>query len=220
MRFHLCLLPTNMTRSIKAAATSYVVCAVVKNIKHTDQYFSAKRAIIKPPTNLDVYTTIQFIPIAKKLFIFCRALWWYSYAPKMLIIYSDLLILLDRKKSPNLFSILPCIIKARFIKKILISFVTNIYTHGLESFVANSEKTVSGAFFPLVNLGLISVSAHMYTVRKNDIILRSIERMLQTQLSMARKFPLWRLRRYSIKFSKLRNFTFNAPWPEETNNTG
>jgi hypothetical protein len=34
------------------------------------------------------------------------------------------------------------------------------------------------------------------TVRKNDIILRSIERMLQTQLSMARKFPLWRLRRY------------------------
>jgi hypothetical protein len=27
-------------------------------------------------------------------------------------------------------------------------------------------------------------------VRKNNIILRSIERMLQTQLSMARKFPL------------------------------
>ncbi len=55
-----------------------------------------------------------------------------------------------------------------------------------------------------------------YTVRKNDIILRSIERMLETQLSMARKFPLWRLRRYSIKYSKVRKFTFNAPWPEET----
>jgi hypothetical protein len=58
------------------------------------------------------------------------------------------------------------------------------------------------------------------TVRKNDIILRSIERMLQTQLSMTRKFPLWRLRRYSVMFSKVRNFTFNAPWPGKINNTG
>jgi hypothetical protein len=56
----------------------------------------------------------------------------------------------------------------------------------------------------------------VYTVRKNDIILRSIEQMLQTQLSMARKCPLWRLRRYSVKYSKVRNFTFNAPWPEIT----
>ncbi len=40
-----------------------------------------------------------------------------------------------------------------------------------------------------------------------DLILRSIERMLQTQLSMARKFKLQVLRRYNVKFSKMRNFT-------------
>jgi hypothetical protein len=44
----LCLLATSMTRSIKAAATSYVVY-VVKNIESNEQYFSAKRAVIKPP---------------------------------------------------------------------------------------------------------------------------------------------------------------------------
>jgi hypothetical protein len=32
---------------------------------------------------------------------------------------------------------------------------------------------------------------HMYTVRKKDLILRPIERMLQMQFSMARKFPLY-----------------------------
>ncbi len=48
--------------------------------------------------------------------------------------------------------------------------------------------------------GYSLLSSH--TVPKNDIIVRSIERMLQTQLSMARKFPLWRLRRYSVKFLK------------------
>jgi hypothetical protein len=41
-----------------------------------------------------------------------------------------------------------------------------------------------------------------------DLILRSIERMLQTQLSMARRFKLQVLRRYNVKFSKMRNFTF------------
>ena len=41
----------------------------------------------------------------------------------------------------------------------------------------------------------------VYTVRKMDPILRSIQRMLQTQLSMVRKFTLWQLRRYSVKHS-------------------
>ncbi len=41
MCLKLCLLATSMTRSIKAAATSYVVC-VVKNIESNEKYFSAK----------------------------------------------------------------------------------------------------------------------------------------------------------------------------------
>ncbi len=49
-----------------------------------------------------------------------------------------------------------------------------------------------------------------HTVRKMDLILRSIERMLQTQLSMARRFKLQVLRRYSVKFSKMRNFTLET----------
>ena len=57
------------------------------------------------------------------------------------------------------------------------------------------------------------------TVRKKDIILRSIERRPQMQFSMVRKFPLWRLRRYSVKFSKVRNFTFNTPCRKKLNNT-
>ena len=56
----------------------------------------------------------------------------------------------------------------------------------------------------------------MYTVRKKDLILRSIERRPQMQFSMAHKFPLWRLRRYSVKHSKMRNFTFDALWPRKT----
>ena len=44
-----------------------------------------------------------------------------------------------------------------------------------------------------------------------DLILRSIERMLQTQLSMARRFKLQVLRRYNVKFSKMRNFTLETP---------
>jgi hypothetical protein len=43
-----------------------------------------------------------------------------------------------------------------------------------------------------------------------DLILRSIERMLQTQLSMARRFKLQVLRRYNVKFSKMRNFTLDT----------
>ncbi len=49
------------------------------------------------------------------------------------------------------------------------------------------------------------------TVRKMDLNLRSIERMLQTQLSMARRFKLQVLRRYNVKFSKMRNFTLETP---------
>jgi hypothetical protein len=41
-----------------------------------------------------------------------------------------------------------------------------------------------------------------------DLILHSIGRMLQTQLSMAR-FKLQVLRRYNVKFSKMRNFTLD-----------
>jgi hypothetical protein len=44
-----------------------------------------------------------------------------------------------------------------------------------------------------------------------DLILRSIERMLQTQLSMARRFKPQVLRRYNVKFYKMRKFTLDAP---------
>ncbi len=48
----------------------------------------------------------------------------------------------------------------------------------------------------------------VYTVRKMDLILRPIERRPQMQFSMARRFKLQLLRRYSVKFfSKMRNFT-------------
>jgi hypothetical protein len=50
------------------------------------------------------------------------------------------------------------------------------------------------------------------TVRKKtSYILRFKERM---QFSMTRKSPL---RKHNVKHSKMRNFTFNAPWPEKTN---
>jgi hypothetical protein len=39
----------------------------------------------------------------------------------------------------------------------------------------------------------------VYTVRKMGLILRSIERMLKMQFSMARKFTLQPLRRYDVK---------------------
>jgi hypothetical protein len=36
------------------------------------------------------------------------------------------------------------------------------------------------------------------------------------QFYMACEFPLWPSCRYSIKHSKMRNFTYDAPWPEKT----
>ncbi len=50
-----------------------------------------------------------------------------------------------------------------------------------------------------------------HTVRKMDPILRSIERRPQMQFSMARRFKLQLLRRYSVKFCKMCNFTLGAP---------
>jgi hypothetical protein len=58
--------------------------------------------------------------------------------------------------------------------------------------------------------------AHNYTVRKVGLILRSIQRRPQMQLSMARKFRLLSLSRYNVKHSKMRNFTFDVPWREKT----
>ncbi len=42
----------------------------------------------------------------------------------------------------------------------------------------------------------------VYTVRKMDFIICSIEQMLKMQFSMARKFTLQPLRRYDVKPSK------------------
>jgi hypothetical protein len=49
----------------------------------------------------------------------------------------------------------------------------------------------------------------LHTVRKMDPILRSIQRMLQTQRSMARKFMLRQLRRYSVMHSEMCKFVSN-----------
>jgi hypothetical protein len=54
-------------------------------------------------------------------------------------------------------------------------------------------------------------TAQACTVRKMDLILRSIERRPQMQFSMARRFMLQLLRRYSVKFCKMRNFTLGPP---------
>ncbi len=59
-----------------------------------------------------------------------------------------------------------------------------------------------------------------HTVRKMDLILCSIERMLQTQLSMARRFKLQVLRRYNVKFSKKRNFTLETLRLDKLKSTG
>ncbi len=53
-----------------------------------------------------------------------------------------------------------------------------------------------------------------------DLILRSIERMLQTQLSMARTFKLQVLRRYNVKLSKMRNFTLDTQRPDKLKSAG
>jgi len=46
-----------------------------------------------------------------------------------------------------------------------------------------------------------------HTVRTIDLILRSIERRPQMQLSIARKFPLRLLRLYRVNHSKMREST-------------
>ncbi len=53
-----------------------------------------------------------------------------------------------------------------------------------------------------------------------DLILRPIKRRPQMLFSMARKFKLQLLRRYSVKFSKMRNFTLGTPWLGKLKNTG
>ncbi len=59
-----------------------------------------------------------------------------------------------------------------------------------------------------------------YTVRKMNLILRPIERRPQMQFSMARRFKLQLLRRYSVKFYKMRNITLGPPWLDKLKNTG
>ncbi len=59
-----------------------------------------------------------------------------------------------------------------------------------------------------------------YTVRKMGLILRSIERMLKMQFSMARSFTLQPLRRYDVKPPKKqhkRNVTLDAPCLQKAN---
>ncbi len=58
------------------------------------------------------------------------------------------------------------------------------------------------------------------TVRKMDLILRPIERRPQMQFSMARRFKLQLLRRYSVKFSKMHKFALGTPWLGKLKNTG
>ncbi len=61
---------------------------------------------------------------------------------------------------------------------------------------------------------------HKYTVRKMDLILRSKERMLQTQLSSAHRFKLQVLGRYNVKFYKMRKFPLETPWLHKLKSTG
>ncbi len=72
----------------------------------------------------------------------------------------------------------------------------------------------------LVQMRSSLVTYEIYTVRKMDLILRSIERMLQTQLSMARRFKLPVLRRYNVKFSKMRYFTLETLRLDKLKRTG
>jgi hypothetical protein len=60
----------------------------------------------------------------------------------------------------------------------------------------------------------------IHTVRKMDLILRSIERRPQMQFSIARRFMLQLLRRYCVRFCKMRNFTLGAPCLGKLKNTG
>jgi hypothetical protein len=58
------------------------------------------------------------------------------------------------------------------------------------------------------------------TVHKMDLILRSIERMLQMQLSMACRFKLQVLCRYNVKFSKMHNFKLDTLRLDKLKSTG
>jgi hypothetical protein len=51
----------------------------------------------------------------------------------------------------------------------------------------------------------MNISIEDHTVRKMDLLLRCIQRRLQMQLSMARKFTLQPYRRLSVKFYKICN---------------
>jgi hypothetical protein len=57
------------------------------------------------------------------------------------------------------------------------------------------QATISSSFF----VEKMTILGDTYTVRKMGLILRSIERMLKMQFSMARKFTLQPLRRYNVK---------------------
>jgi hypothetical protein len=58
------------------------------------------------------------------------------------------------------------------------------------------------------------------TVRKMDLILRPIERRPQMQFPMARRFKLQLLRRCSVKFYKMRNFTLETLRLDKLKSTG
>ncbi len=67
---------------------------------------------------------------------------------------------------------------------------------------------------------LLSGKQQLCTVRKMNLILRPIERRPQMQFSIARRFRLKLLRRYSVKFSKMRNITLGSPGLGKLKNTG
>jgi hypothetical protein len=70
----------------------------------------------------------------------------------------------------------------------------------------------------------ILCTEHFYsticTVRKMDLILRPIERRPQMQFSLARRFKLQLLRRYSVKCSKMSNFTLERLRLDKLKSTG
>ncbi len=77
---------------------------------------------------------------------------------------------------------------------------------------------------PLVGIGILpsplSPASVPCTVRKMDLILRPIERRPQMQFSIARRFKLQLLRRYSVKLSKMRNFTLETLRLDKLKSTG
>ncbi len=75
-------------------------------------------------------------------------------------------------------------------------------------FSTDSHETYNSVRFALT---AARSSADPATAAGMDLILRSIERRPQMQFSMARRFMLQLLRRYSLKFCKMRNFTLGAP---------